>query len=413
MTPPTRQQRHFSRRELVAYLAAMMAPSAFAIDITLPAQGVIGADLAIKHPNDAQLVVFVFLVAFGAAQLFLGPLSDRFGRRAVAIGALTMFCVASIAAAIAPTFELLLAARAVQGMSAAAARVATTAMTRDMFSGSKMAEVISVATTVFMAAPILAPGVGQIILLAGSWRLMFAFLFAFGFALLVWTLLRAPETLPIDKRRRISLPSAFAAYREYATTRASIGYTIAAAFVFGAFFNYLGTAQQIYVGQFGLGPLFPIAFAAGAVPYAFATLFNARLVGRLGMRRISHAALIGVVAVNVLHFIVAAAGIESVATFIFFMCLTMFALGLIGSNSASIALEPMGHIAGSAAALNGFIGSTAAAIIGAGLGQLYDGTTLPLAGGFAGLGAVALASAWWAEYGRLFKERTGVARSIE
>ncbi len=400
-----KQKAPFGFAELVAYMAAMMALSALAIDITLPAQSVIGLDLDATHPNDGQLVVFVFLIGYGVSHLFLGPLADRFGRRAVAIGAVAVFCVASACAAISSSFEFLLAARAVQGMSAAASRVATTAMVRDQYVGREMAKVISVATTVFMAAPILAPGLGQIILFAGSWRLIFAGLFAFGLALLVWTLMRAPETLPPENRRRFSLASALAAYREFATTRASIGYTLASASVFGAFFSYLGTAQQIYVDQFGIGVLFPLAFAAGAIPYAFATLFNARLVGRLGMRKISHGAMIGLIAVNVVHVAVAVAGFESVTSFIFFMCASMFALGLIGANSASISLEPMGHIAGSAAALNGFIASTGAAAIGAGLGRLYDGTTIPLAAGFAVLGAAALACAYWSEEGKLFHER--------
>jgi DHA1 family bicyclomycin/chloramphenicol resistance-like MFS transporter len=395
----------FGFAELVAYCAAMMALSALAIDVMLPALGAIGADLDLRHANDSQFVVFVFLFGFGVVHLFVGPLADRFGRRAVALGAVSLFCAASAIAAFAQSFEILLAARAVEGASAAASRVAMTAMVRDRYQGRKMAEVISVATTVFMGAPILAPAIGQLILFVGSWRLIFLVLLAYGAALLLWTQLRVPETLPSEKRSRLSLFTALSSYRAFLTTRASVGYTFASAAVFGAFFSYLGTAQQIYVDQFGIGALFPLAFAGGAIPYAAATLFNSRFVGTVGMRKISHAAMLGLIAINLIHWAFAAAGLESAWTFMAFMGASMFALGLIGANTAAIVMEPMGAIAGSAAALNGFIASTGAALIGAALGRLYDGTTIPIAAGFSQLGLVAILLALWSERGRLFHER--------
>lgn len=408
ITRPQHERTPFGFAELIAYCAAMMALSALAIDIMLPALGAIGAELDVKRANDGQLVVFTFLFGYGSVHLFVGPLADRFGRRAVAVGAVGLFCVASAAAAAATNFELLLAARAVQGASAAASRVAMTAMVRDRYAGRKMAEVISVATTVFMAAPILAPAIGQLILFAGTWRLIFAALFLYGAALLVWTLLRVPETLSTERRSRLSLFAALGAYRTFAKTRASIGYTFASAAVFGAFFSYLATAQQIYVDQFGLGALFPLAFAGGAIPYAAATLFNSRFVGPVGMRKITHSAMLGLIAINALHWAFAAAGWESAVSFMAFMGASMFALGLIGANSAAIVMEPMGAIAGSAAALNGFVASTGAALIGAGLGRLYDGTTIPIAAGFCCLGVAALLLARWSEHGRLFHERVAL-----
>lgn len=406
MTAQTDARRKpFEFAELVAYCAAMMALSALAIDVMLPALGEIGRDLEARDANDSQLVVFAFLFGYGVTHLFVGPLADRFGRRAVAVGAVALFCIASAAAATAGGFKLLLAARIVQGVSAAASRVAIMAMVRDQYAGPRMAEVISVTTTVFMAAPILAPGIGQLILFVGEWRTIFAFLFVYGAALFAWTFLRAPETLKPEFRRRFSFSYAVGAYLEFARARASIGYTLASACVFGAFFSYLGTAQQIYVEQFKIGALFPAAFAAGAVPYALATLVNARFVARVGMRPMAHGALAGLIAVNAVHLAIAAAGMENALSFMSFMAASMFMLGIVGANSASIALEPMGHIAGSAAAMNGFIASTSSALIGAALGRLYDGTTIPLAAGFVFLGLSALACAWWAEQGKLFHRR--------
>lgn len=395
--------------EIVCYGAAVTALSALSIDIMLPAQGQVGAELGAAHPNDAQLVVFAFLIGYGVAQFFVGPLTDHYGRRLVTIGSIAAFALASLVASAASSFEALVAARFAQGMCVAASRVAIMAMVRDLYSGRAMARVISFVTVVFMAAPILAPALGQGILAIGTWRLIFLGLAAYGLALLFWTVLRTPETLAPEFRRRFSLASAAGAYREFARTRGSIGYSFASAAVFGAFFGYLGTAQPIYVDQFGLGPLFPAAFGAGAVPFAIAAILNARLVSRLGMRRIAHAAIGAMIAVNLAHLGAAFAGVETAWSFFAFMSATMFALGFIGANSTAIAMEEMGHIAGSAAAVHGFISSMGAAILGALAGRFYEGSTASVAAAFVVLGSAALLLAFWAERGRLFREPAGEA----
>jgi DHA1 family bicyclomycin/chloramphenicol resistance-like MFS transporter len=397
--------------EIVCYGAAVTALSALSIDIMLPAQGPIGAELGLAHANDAQLVVFAFLTGYGVAQFFVGPLADHYGRRAVTIGSVAAFTLASLAASVATSFETLVAARFAQGICVAASRVAIMAMVRDLYSGRAMARVVSFVTVVFMAAPILAPALGQGILAIGSWRMIFLGLVAYGLLLLLWTVFRTPETLALENRRRFSLGSAGGAYREFAGTRGSIGYSLASAAVFGAFFSYLGTAQPIYVDKFGLGALFPAAFGAGAVPFAFAAILNAKLVSRLGMRRILHWALVGMISVNLVHLGVALAGAETAWSFFGFMSMTMFALGFIGANANAIAMEPMGHIAGSASAVHGFVSSMGAALLGAIAGRFYAGSTATLAATFIILGGAALLISFWAERGRLFHEPASEAQA--
>ncbi len=411
-SPKTAAPHGLGFAELIAYAACVMAVSALSIDIMLPAQNAIGADLGAKA-NDAQLVVFSFLIGYGIAHLFFGPLADRVGRRAVILGALGAYCVASALAVFSSSFALLIAARVFQGVATGGSRVAIMAMVRDEYSGRRMSQVVSIATIVFMAAPIIAPFLGQLILSAGSWRIIFVALLIYGIILAAWTMARVGETLDPERRNRFSAGAAIASYRKFLLDRAAIGYTLTSALLFGGFFAYLGMAQPIYVEVFDLGERFPIAFAAGAFPFAAAAILNSRIVMKFGMRRIAHAAILALIAINALHLAVAASGMETLASFMVFICATIFMLGLISPNSTALAMEPMGDIAGAAAAANGFITTTLAAALGALIGRFFDGTTVPIAAGFLILGGAAIAVAMWAERGRLFGERLGEAKAAQ
>jgi len=388
--------------EIVAFTAAVMALGALSIDIMLPALGAIGAELQTRRDNDNQLVVYAFTIGYGIAQLFFGPVSDRFGRRAVLIAAMAGYCIAAALSVFASSFFLLLVARALQGVFTAASRVAIMASVRDRYSGTRMAEVASAATTIFMAAPILAPAIGQAILLVAEWRMIFAFLLAYGVALGGWALLRMNESLETSERRSLRLGSVFSAFREFAANRLSLGYTLVAMFLWGAFFAYLGTAQQIYVGLFHLGALFPLAFAAGAIPYGAAALTNALVVRRFGIRPILHAGIAAIIAVNAAHLMLIASGHESLVFFLLSMCATLFALGFVGPNATALAMEPMGKIAGAAASANGFAATTGAALIGVVIGGQFNGATTPISAGFFAMGVVAMAIVLLTERGRLF-----------
>lgn len=388
--------------ELVAITAAVMALNALAIDMMLPALGRIGEELGAPGANDRQLIVVVYVVGNGVAQLFFGPIVDRFGRRRVMLFALLGYILGSALSVLAGSFYLMLAARAFQGVSTAATRVASIAIVRDLSSGRRMAEVMSLAITIFMAAPILAPSFGQLVLLAAPWRGIFLVLLLYGAVILLWFWRRVPETQPLAQRTPLDLARIAGAYRTFVTNRIALGYTLASALCFAALFGYISASEQIFVETFNLGARFPLAFAAVAASLGAATLLNARLVSRIGMRRLSHGALIVFVISNVAHLAVAYSAGESFLLFMGFMMISFFCLGLIGPNASSLAMGPMGKIAGAAAAANGFAGTTIAGFLGGVVGRQYDGTTAPVVAGFAILGIAALACVLWVERGRLF-----------
>lgn len=400
--------------ELVALTAAFMALNALAVDMMLPALGLIGEELGAGEGNDRQLIIVVYVIGNGVAQLFFGPVVDHFGRRRVLLWALAGYIAGSLLSIFASSFSLLLAARAFQGAATAATRVASVAVVRDQCSGRRMAEAMSLAITIFMAAPILAPSFGQLVLFAAPWRGIFVALLLYAVMLALWAGWRLRETLPPEARRPIDPAHIFADYAEFATTRISIGYTLASALVFGALFSYISASEQIFTETFDLGNRFPLAFGAVAIALAAAALVNARLVGRYGMRRLLHGALLVFVIVNLIHLAIISAAGESLFLFILFTGLSFFALGLIGPNASALAMQPMGHMAGAAAAANGFAGTTLAGLLGGLIGRMYDGTTTPIVMGFACLGIAAFAITLWTEKGALFHPgEAGVLRQAQ
>lgn len=392
--------------ELVALAAAVMALNALAIDMMLPALGQISDELGAQHDNDRQLIIVIYVISNGVAQLIFGPIVDRFGRKRVLMWALAGYVIGSVLSVVAASFTLLLAARAFQGLATAAARVAVIAVVRDQCSGRKMAEVMSLAITIFMAAPILAPGLGQLILLAFPWRGIFIALLVYGALLALWIGMRIPETLSPDDHKPLRPNAIASAYMMFLRNRTSLGYTLASALCFGALFSYISASEQIFLETFEIGQAFALAFAAVAAALGAATLINARLVSRFGMRRLCHSALAVFLVANILHLALAAIAGETFILFMTFMSISFFCLGLIGPNSTAMAMEPMGHNAGAAAAANGFAGTTIAGLVGGVIAQRYDGTTMPILIGFAILGALALAVVLWTEKGRLFQPQT-------
>jgi DHA1 family bicyclomycin/chloramphenicol resistance-like MFS transporter len=276
-------------------------------------------------------------------------------------------------------------------------------MIRDQFAGRRMAEVMSLALTIFMAAPIIAPGLGQLVLYAFPWRGIFVALLLYGAAILALVHFRAHETLAVEMRRPIRMAAVMGAYLEFARTRVSVGYSLASGICFGALFGYISASEQIFLETFDLGGSFAFAFAAIALAIALANFANARLVRRVGMRRMLHGAVIAMLLVNAAHAAIALSGGETFALFMASMMASFFCLGLIGPNAGAIAMEPMGHIAGAAAAANGFLGSTFAGLVGWLIASRYDGSTAPIAVGFVAASLAALALVLYAERGRLFQ----------
>jgi DHA1 family bicyclomycin/chloramphenicol resistance-like MFS transporter len=391
--------------EFVALIAMMMALNALAIDAMLPALPAIGDALGVASENGRQWVITAYLLGFGVAQILYGPLADRFGRKPVLMIGLALYVVFSLLAAFSPTFELLIAARVGTGIGAAALRVLAVSIVRDRYSGRTMARVMSLSFLVFLGVPILAPALGQLILTVAPWRWVFGVLAVGGTAFAIWAAIRLPETLHPEDRMPIQAGRIASAFREALTNRRSIGYTLAITAISGALFGFINSSQQIFFDVFHAPGLFTVLFGAVAGGIAVASLLNARLVERLGSRLISHTALLGFILMSAIHAAVAVSGHETIWTFAVLQALTMFCFGFIAGNFGSMAMEPMGHIAGTASSAQGFISTTGGATLGFVIGQQFNGSTVPMTTGFVLLGLTALVSVLFAERGHLFRAR--------
>ena len=394
--------RVLSRPEFIALMAALMALNALAIDVMLPALPYMGEALNVANENERQFVISAYMIGMGVAQLAFGPLTDRFGRRAPLLAGIAVYVVAVIVAAFAPSFTMLLVLRFIQGLGAASVRVITTAVVRDRYSGREMAEVMSLVFMVFMAIPVIAPSIGQVLLLTGPWQTIFLFMGALALIFWLWTFFRLPETLPLDKRRPLSLNGVTEGFRIVFTNRVAISYGLAGMFLFGALFGFISSSQQIYVDIYGLGVYFPIAFAAMAGLMAVSSFTNSRVVRRLGMRRLSHGAMLTFTVVSGIWLAFAMSGFLPLWLFFGLLCIIMFSFGWSASNMNSLSMEPLGAVAGTAASVFGFIQTVGGAVIGGYIGQLFDGTTIPAAAGYFSMGVMALVCILIAEKGRLF-----------
>ncbi len=388
--------------EFVLLIAALMALTALGIDSMLPALPAIGEALG-ASPAARPFVVTAFLIGFGVAQLVHGPLADRYGRRRVLIVALVIYIVTNGLAAVAASFPLLLAARVCAGAAIAATRVATVALVRDCYHGRAMAQVMSIAFMVFMIVPILAPAFGQLVLLFGNWRLIFWVIAGLATLVLGWFALRMPETLAPEARMPISLSRIASGWRETLSDRLSLGYTLAATALMAALYGYLNSIQPIMAVTFGREKLLALIFATTSVTMAAANLLNSRIVMRLGTRLISHSSVAILIAVAAAHLVIARFGGESLIVFAVLQAITMACFGLATSNFSAMAMENMGRIAGTASSVQGFASVTIGSLVGAGIGQAFDGTTQPLTLGFLIAGIAAFAFVFVTERGRMFR----------
>lgn len=391
--------------EFVALMALMMGISSMSIDNMLPAFDAIASEFAIED-NRIQLVVYAYLFGFGAMQLVYGPISDTAGRRSVVLCGLAVFSLGSLLAVFAGSFELMLAARVVQGMGAAACRILATAIVRDRYEGREMARVMSLTMMVFIIVPVIAPAIGSFFLLFGSWHYIFISTFAVGLILALWFGLRMPETLHPDYRQDFSMLRVLGGFRRTIGTRISLGYAASAALMMGCLMAYVGGAQQILeTDVYGLGPLFPVAFGSIAAAMGIGALINSRLVRRYGTRRLSHGALCCNIAISaaVIPLAILFDGKPPLLLFCAWIALAHFFFSLTLPNFNAMAMQPLGDIAGTASSFVGFFTTVVGALCGLVVGQAFDGTVLPLAIGFFVLNGTGLAVVVWTERGRLFK----------
>ena len=364
-------------REMTAMLAGLMALNAFAIDAMVPALPVIGQSLQVAHENDRQLVVVAYFIGFASTQLLWGPLADRFGRKPVLAAGIVLYALFALLCAFAGSFALLIAGRIAMGGSAAVTRVLVVAMVRDLFEAEAMARVMSLVFMVFMLVPVLAPNIGQAILLVASWRAIFLVLAGYAAIMLIWSSWRLPETLHAEYRRSLNPRAMLTAVAETIRDRQSRGYTIAVTIIFAALVAYISSIQQIVFDAFHEGRFIGLVFAAVAAPMAVASWTNSRVVGRYGLRRVGHIASAALVVVTAVHAAWALLGFENLAVFIVLQGLTMCCFALASSNLSTLAMEHMAPIAGTASSVQGVVGTLGAAVIGFFIGRSFDGTATP------------------------------------
>ena len=368
--------------EFIAMLAFLFATIAFSIDAMLPALPEIGAELTPDNINRAQLILTSFVAGMGLGTLFAGPISDAIGRKLTITLGFGLYTVAALAAIAAQSLEMLLLARFIQGIGAAAPRIVGVALVRDLYEGREMARITSFVMMIFIIVPALAPSIGAGIIAVSDWHGVFLAFAAFAIIGALWLNIRQPETLPAESRRPLKLSVLAASAREVLSDRQVMLATVILTLGFGQMFALLSSAQQLFGETYGRGENFPLWFAAMALLSGSATILNARFVMRFGMRRIAGWAYQMQTIVSAVMLVLLLSGALPPAlefpAFFFWATSVFFMAGVTFGNLNALALQRMGHIAGMAASVVAAISTLAAVLIAAPVGLLYDGTALPV-----------------------------------
>ena len=390
-------------RELVVLIALLMSLNALCIDGMLPALDDIARELGAEAGNQRQLIVGVYLLANGLGCLLPGSFADRFGRKPVILFALGAYALFSLIVAMVDSFPLLLMARGFQGLFCAGLMVAPMAIVRDQFEGDRMARTMSSVSAVFITVPVIAPSLGQAVLLFAGWRWIFVGLACLAGLAALWTWLRLPETLHRDYRQHIDVAAIVGNMKIALFNRISIGYVLGAALLMGAVFGYVNSAQQLIGEHFRAGRMFPVVFGGTAAMMAVSNIVNARIVERFGARRVSHTGVIVFVFVSAAQVWASIAHDGELAWFLPLMATNLALLGFLGANFSSIAMQPFAKIAGAASSVQTFFRMFGAALVGIVIGQAYDGTARPFAFALLIGSSAALVLVLYSERGQLFR----------
>jgi DHA1 family bicyclomycin/chloramphenicol resistance-like MFS transporter len=394
-----KNQQTLSFGEFVALMAMMMALAALSTDVMLPALSNIGIDLAVQGPNATQLVVSFLFLGLSAGQILFGPLSDSVGRKPGIYLGYVVFAIGTLMSMLATSFNIMLAGRLLQGFGIAGPRSVTLALIRDQYKGREMARVMSFVMVVFILVPIIAPSFGQAILLFADWRAIFGALLIMAAITALWFALRQPETLVEEKRIPFSLQRIWDGFREVLAHRGALGYTLAAGLISGAFLGYINSAQQIFQDQYGLGEKFPLYFSFVALSLGSASFLNGRLVIRFGMRALStwSVQLLTLISVAFALLGFLHAGDPSLLVLMIYFMTSFFCVGILFGNLNSLAMEPLGHIAGVGAAVVGSLSTFIATPLGIYIGLAYNNTVMPIVIGFAVLSVLTMLVIRWAQ----------------
>lgn len=392
-----------SERELVVMLALLQALHAFAVDAMLPALGLISNELNVTDPNKRQLVIGMFLLGLGLGSLIPGSLADRFGRKTVLLVCVAGYVVLSLTSALVTDIDVLIGMRFLLGIISSGLSVLPQAIIRDRFEGDRMARLQSMIAMIFLVVPMLAPSIGQGIMLVFGWRWIFGAMGLVGLGMMAWAWKRLPETLHPEYRQTIQPVTIARNMGEAVMTRSSIGYVLGSAAMLGVGWGYIQSSQQLVAEHFGAGTLFPIIFGGMALAMATSNFANSRIVERFGARRVSHTALLTYIVISLIQFALAHGGHQTLWQFVVVQTLSMMLMGFVGANFGSIALQPFARIAGAASSVQAFIRMVLASLIGWAVGQSYDQTALPYSQALVISGLACLALVLFSEKGRLFR----------
>ncbi|MGE3714418.1 MAG: multidrug effflux MFS transporter [Alphaproteobacteria bacterium] len=386
-------------KEFIVLMACLNALVALSIDAMLPALSIMAADLQVERENDIQYVIGMIFGGMAIGQIFYGPVADAIGRKRTVLIGLAIYIIGTVISWGASSLPIMLAGRFLQGLGVSAPRIVSMAIIRDRYHGRDMAYIMSLVMGVFIMVPAIAPALGQAVLHVASWREIFLMYIAVSLSCVTWFMLRMPETLAPENRRLFKLPVILSGLKEVMHTRLTLGYTISSGLVFGGLLGYLNSSLQIFHGIFATGDMFAVYFGILALCIGAAFFSNSALVRRHGMRKLTRMALSGLTVASIIFMSATLTGHATLLTFMLFMGVAFFAMGLTFGNMNAMAMEPMGHMAGMAAGFIGAVSSVVSLGLGAVIGQMYDGTLLPIATGFVILAPASLALMRWTEKG--------------
>jgi len=377
--------------EFVALMASLMSIVALSIDALLPALPEIGTALGVENPNDNQLLVTMIFLGLGFGQLIFGPLSDSFGRKPIVYIGFALFIFATFICVSTKSFEMMIFGRVLQGVGLASPRTLSIAMIRDSYSGNYMAKVLSIVVMFFILVPVIAPTLGQFLLNYYNWESIFYVNLAFGLIIMLWFWKRQDETLSENNRIKFTPMLFVNGSKEFIKHKNAVAFTLVSGFITGSFMVYLSTAQQIFEQQYNLGDKFPYIFASLAIAVGLATFLNSRYVVKFGMWRIAFAGTIAYCTISILYVVIFWSGVNpSIEVLIGFFAFQFFAIGFLFGNLRSLAMQPLGHIAGIGAAINGFVSTVMAVPIANYIGGFVSDSVLPLFIGFSVFGILSL-----------------------
>ncbi|WP_436898038.1 multidrug effflux MFS transporter [Acinetobacter gyllenbergii] len=373
---------HF--HEFALLMALLMSIVSFSIDAVLPALGEIGRVFTLQNSNQAQWVIISIFSGMTIGQLIAGPLSDAIGRKRILFTGIAIYFLGSLLCYSTQSFEWFLLGRFIQGVGVSGPYVASISIVRDKYSGAQMARIMSLIMMVFMVAPAVAPSLGQLIIHFFGWRDIFVLYMVYAIAVGAWVALRLEETLVPENRLPMRVQAFKDGFKEVVSNKTTMSYLLCAGFCFGGFIGYLGTSQQIFMQQFGkTGQEFSAYFALLAGVMGIASFTNSRIVMKFGMRPICIYGFLGLSLISLLFLIIQLTGVSiSFWMFMLYACILFLLFGTLFGNLNAIAMEPMGHVAGMASAIIGASSSVLSLILASIIGQLYNGTLIPMTCGF-------------------------------